>query len=36
MKKPHSSDRELEKIRPTIPQPKAEENFMGWGPRFRY
>ena len=29
------ADREPDE-RPTIPQPKTETNFVGWGPRLRF
>jgi len=36
MKKPHTIEPDSERPRPTIPQPKTDANFAGWGPRLRY
>ena len=32
---PRNDERRLEAPRTTIPQPKADPNFGGWGPRLR-
>lgn len=35
MIKPRTAERDPD-ARPTVPQPKAEANFGGWGPRLRF
>ena len=32
---PRSIERKPDPARPTLPQPKADPNFAGWGPRIR-
>ncbi len=36
MKRQHILEKDYETARPTIPQPKADPAFDGWGPRLRY
>jgi len=31
-----TNERRNETLRPTIPQPKADPAFAGWGPRLRF
>lgn len=31
-----TDERRNETLRPTIPQPKTDPNFAGWGPRLRF
>jgi hypothetical protein len=36
MIKPRTIDKAADPLRPTLPQPKSESEFAGWGPRLRY
>jgi hypothetical protein len=36
MIKPRTSDPASDAARPTVPQPKTDRDFGGWGPRLRY